>query len=65
MGSALSDVSAIPDRVSDLPSEDMDTTAQPFGLESHSSLPTTSWGTWSSQSSPRDYACGGGRRRGG
>ncbi len=57
-GSPLSDVSVIPGGVSDLPSEDMNTTAHPSESESHSSQPTTSQGARHSQSGPRDSAWG-------
>ena len=44
--------------MSDLLSEDMDTTAHPSESESHSRLPTISQGAGPSQSGPRDSVWG-------
>ncbi len=59
-GGTVSDASVAPGGGSDLPSEEMDTTAQPSETESHSSLPTTSQGARSHRSGPFDYGWGGG-----
>ncbi len=61
---AVSDASMPTGGVSDLPSEDMDTTAQPSELESHSSFPSTSQDARSHRSGPVWLCVGGRRRRG-